>query len=39
MIEDSTLAFYVNTLGIVIMLLVVLYHYLAVNAPVKPSSN
>jgi len=31
MIEDSTLALFVNTLGVSIVLLIVLYHYLAVN--------
>ena len=35
MISDSQLASFVNTLGVLIFVLIIVYHYLAVNQPAK----
>ena len=35
MITDTQLASFVNLLGVLVFLLIVVYHYVAVNQPVK----
>ena len=35
MITDTQLASFVNLLGVMVFLLIVVYHYVAVNQPVK----